>query len=274
MHGYTPGRFAFNVKGGRCEAWEGDGVKRVEMHFRPDVYVPCEVCHGRRFNEATLAVKYNSLSVADVLDLTVDEALQLFKNHPILRRSLETLADVGLGYIALGQSSSGSTASTCRGLRRWSPAGSAACRRPTVPSGTTSADCTHGFDDQGSKFDADGNLANWWTPEDRRAFEERTDCFVKEYDGFVPVKDAANGDVHLNGRLTLGENTADNGGLRVSYMALQKALAGQPRRKVDGFTPEQRLFLGFANVWCQNVTEAAARQLAQTDTHSAGEFSE
>ena len=105
MHGYTPGRFSFNVKGGRCEACEGDGVKRVEMHFLPDVYVPCEVCHGRRFNEATLAVKYNGLSVADVLDLTVDEALQLFKNHPNLRRSLETLADVGLGYIALGQSS-------------------------------------------------------------------------------------------------------------------------------------------------------------------------
>jgi excinuclease ABC subunit A len=105
MHGYDPGRFSFNVKGGRCEACEGDGVKRVEMHFLPDVYVPCEVCHGRRFNEATLAVKYNGLSVADVLELTVDEALQLFKNHPNLRRSLETLADVGLGYIALGQSS-------------------------------------------------------------------------------------------------------------------------------------------------------------------------
>ena len=103
--GYSPGRFSFNVKGGRCEACEGDGVKRVEMHFLPDVYVPCEVCHGRRFNEATLAVKYNGLSVADVLDLTVDEALQVFKNHPNLRRSLETLGDVGLGYIALGQSS-------------------------------------------------------------------------------------------------------------------------------------------------------------------------
>ena len=105
MHGYTPGRFSFNVKGGRCEACEGDGVKRVEMHFLPDVYVPCEVCHGKRFNEATLQVKYNGLSVADVLDLTVDEALQLFKNHPQVRRALETLADVGLGYIALGQSS-------------------------------------------------------------------------------------------------------------------------------------------------------------------------
>ena len=105
MHGYTPGRFSFNVKGGRCEACEGDGVKRVEMHFLPDVYVPCEVCRGKRFNEATLQVKYNNLSIADVLDLTVDEALQLFKNHPQIRRALETLADVGLGYIALGQSS-------------------------------------------------------------------------------------------------------------------------------------------------------------------------
>jgi excinuclease ABC subunit A len=105
MHGYGPGRFSFNVKGGRCEACEGDGVKRVEMHFLPDVYVPCEVCHGKRFNEATLQVKYNGLSIADVLDLTVDEALQVFKNHPQVRRPLETLADVGLGYIALGQSS-------------------------------------------------------------------------------------------------------------------------------------------------------------------------
>jgi excinuclease ABC subunit A len=105
MHGYTPGRFSFNVKGGRCEACEGDGVKRVEMHFLPDVYVPCEVCQGKRFNEATLQVKYNNLSIADVLDQTVDEALQLFKNHPQIRRALETLADVGLGYIALGQSS-------------------------------------------------------------------------------------------------------------------------------------------------------------------------
>ena len=105
MHGYTPGRFSFNVKGGRCEACEGDGVKRVEMHFLPDVYVPCEVCHGKRFNEATLQVKYNGLSIADVLDTTVDEALVLFKNHPQIQRALTTLADVGLGYIALGQSS-------------------------------------------------------------------------------------------------------------------------------------------------------------------------
>ena len=131
---------------------------------------------------------------------------------------------------------------------------------------------THGFDDQGSKFDAEGNLANWWTDADRKAFEERTDCFAKQYGEYVVVKDPANGDVRLNGRLTLGENAADNGGLRVSYMALRKALGTGPRGRIDGFTPEQRFFLGFANVWCQNVTEAAARQLAQTDTHSAGEF--
>ena len=131
---------------------------------------------------------------------------------------------------------------------------------------------THGFDDQGAKFDAEGNLSNWWTPDDLEQFEERTGCIAKEYDAFVPVKDPVNGDVHLNGRLTLGENTADNGGLRVSYMALQKALGAGPRKRIDGFTPEQRFFLGFANVWCQNVTEAAARQLAQTDPHSPGEF--
>jgi endothelin-converting enzyme/putative endopeptidase len=131
---------------------------------------------------------------------------------------------------------------------------------------------THGFDDQGSKFDADGNLANWWTDADRKAFDERTGCIASQYEGYVSVKDPVNGDVHLNGKLTLGENTADNGGLRVAYAALQRSLAGKPRAAIDGFTPEQRFFLGFANVWCQNVTEAAARQLAQTDPHSSGEF--
>ena len=105
VRGYSPGRFSFNVRGGRCEACEGDGVKRVEMHFLPDVYVPCEVCQGRRFNEATLQVKFKDLSIADVLDLTVDEALGLFTDHPHTHRILETLADVGLGYIALGQPS-------------------------------------------------------------------------------------------------------------------------------------------------------------------------
>jgi predicted metalloendopeptidase len=131
---------------------------------------------------------------------------------------------------------------------------------------------THGFDDQGSKFDPEGNLENWWSAEDLKAFKERTDCIAKEYDGFVSVKDPANGDVHLNGRLTLGENTADNGGLRVAYQALQKTLRGREHPLIDGYTPEQRFFLGFANIWCQNVTEQSARQLAQTDPHSPGRF--
>ena len=105
QNGYTPGRFSFNVKGGRCEACEGDGVKCVEMHFLPDVYVPCEVCLGKRFNEATLTVAYNGRSIADVLAITVDESRELFKHHPQIKRALDTLTDVGLGYITLGQSS-------------------------------------------------------------------------------------------------------------------------------------------------------------------------
>ncbi len=101
--GFSASRFSFNVKGGRCEACEGDGVKRVEMHFLPDVYVLCEVCAGRRYNEATLAVRYRGLDVAQVLDLTVAEALELFAPHPRLARILRTLADVGLDYVHLGQ---------------------------------------------------------------------------------------------------------------------------------------------------------------------------
>jgi len=101
--GFAAGRFSFNVAGGRCEACEGDGVKRVEMHFLPDVFVPCEVCAGRRYNEATLAVRYRGLDVAQVLDLTVAEALELFAPHPRLARILRTLADVGLDYVHLGQ---------------------------------------------------------------------------------------------------------------------------------------------------------------------------
>ena len=131
---------------------------------------------------------------------------------------------------------------------------------------------THGFDDQGSKFGPEGNLENWWTPEDLKAFNERTDCIAKQYDGYIAVKDEKNGDVHLNGRLTLGENTGDNGGLNVAYAALQKTLAGKEREPIDGFTEEQRFFLGYANLWCQNSTEASSRQLAQTDPHSPGEF--
>ncbi|PKN58387.1 MAG: excinuclease ABC subunit UvrA [Deltaproteobacteria bacterium HGW-Deltaproteobacteria-14] len=105
MYGYTPGRFSFNVKGGRCEACAGDGVKKVEMHFLADVYVTCEVCGGRRFNEATLRVRYKGRDIADVLDLTVSEGLEFFENHQRIRRVLQTLDDVGLGYVQLGQSS-------------------------------------------------------------------------------------------------------------------------------------------------------------------------
>jgi len=101
--GYKPGRFSFNVSGGRCEACEGDGVKRVEMHFLPDVYVPCEVCQGKRYNEATLRIRYKGLSIAEILELSVREAIELFSAHRKLCRILGTLADVGLDYIKLGQ---------------------------------------------------------------------------------------------------------------------------------------------------------------------------
>jgi len=104
IRGYKPGRFSFNVKGGRCEVCSGDGIKKIEMHFLPDVYVKCEVCKGRRFNEATLEIKYKGKSIADVLDMTVEEALDLFANIPKIRNTLFTLNDVGLGYIQLGQS--------------------------------------------------------------------------------------------------------------------------------------------------------------------------
>ena len=102
--GYGPGRFSFNVKGGRCEACEGDGIIKIEMHFLPDVYVPCEVCRGRRYNEETLEVKYKDKSIYDVLSMTVSEALIFFENQPKIKNKLQTLYDVGLGYITLGQS--------------------------------------------------------------------------------------------------------------------------------------------------------------------------
>jgi excinuclease ABC subunit A len=104
MRGYRPGRFSFNVKGGRCEACQGDGIIRIEMQFLPDVYVPCEVCHGQRYNREALEIKFKGASIADVLDMTVDEALRFFENIPNIRRKLQTLYDVGLGYVRLGQS--------------------------------------------------------------------------------------------------------------------------------------------------------------------------
>ncbi len=102
--GYKPGRFSFNVAGGRCEACQGDGQKRIEMNFMPDVYVQCEVCNGRRYNQETLAVKFHGYSIADILDLTIEDALTVLKDVPLLRQKLQTLVDVGLGYVHLGQS--------------------------------------------------------------------------------------------------------------------------------------------------------------------------
>ena len=105
MRGYAKGRFSFNVQGGRCEACQGDGIIRIGMHFLPDIYVPCEVCHGKRYNSETLQVKYKGKTIADVLDMTVEEALEFFKNVPRIKQKIQTLYDVGLGYIKLGQPS-------------------------------------------------------------------------------------------------------------------------------------------------------------------------
>ncbi len=104
VRGYNAGRFSFNVKGGRCEACEGDGIVQIEMHFLPDIYVPCEVCKGKRYNRETLEVKYKGKNIADVLDMTVEQALSFFEAHPKIYRKIKTLYDVGLGYIKLGQS--------------------------------------------------------------------------------------------------------------------------------------------------------------------------
>jgi len=135
---------------------------------------------------------------------------------------------------------------------------------------------THGFDDQGSQFDGKGNLHEWQTAEDRKAFTERTNCVTDEYSGFeaAPAKPDTPAQM-LNGKLTLGENTADNGGLRIAYMALIDTLAAQSKSlddKIDGYTEGQRYFIGFAQVWCQNQTDAASRQAALVDPHSPGRW--
>ncbi len=125
---------------------------------------------------------------------------------------------------------------------------------------------THGFDDEGRQFDAQGNLRDWWTPDDAKEFEKRAECFIKEYSAFTPVDG-----VHLNGKLTLGENTADNGGARLAFMALMKSLDGKPQPpKIDGFTPQQRYFLAFGQFFCENTRPEKSRMLAQIDPHSPG----
>jgi endothelin-converting enzyme/putative endopeptidase len=124
---------------------------------------------------------------------------------------------------------------------------------------------THGFDDEGRQFDAKGNLEDWWTPQDSSEFDKRAACFEKEYSGFTAVDD-----VKLNGKLTLGENTADNGGLRIAHMALMAVLAGKTVPEIDGFTPDQRFFLGWGQIWCQNARDEVLRLQASVNPHSPG----
>ncbi|HEY3883711.1 MAG TPA: M13 family metallopeptidase [Vicinamibacterales bacterium] len=126
---------------------------------------------------------------------------------------------------------------------------------------------THGFDDEGRQFDAQGNLRDWWAPVDAKAFEERVSCIANQYSGYTPVDD-----VHLNGRLTLGENTADNGGLRLAWMALMDDLKTKHLAEADGFSPEQRFFIGWGQMWCENATPEMERLQAQTNPHSPGRF--
>ena len=129
---------------------------------------------------------------------------------------------------------------------------------------------THGFDDQGKKFDAKGNLADWWTPEDTKNFEAKTDCLVNEYNQFVPVDD-----VHINGKLTLGENTADNGGLLLAYMAYLSRAKQQNEdinAKIDGYTGPQRFYISWAQNWCANDRPEALRTQTLTNEHSADQF--
>jgi putative endopeptidase len=122
---------------------------------------------------------------------------------------------------------------------------------------------THGFDDQGRRFDPQGTLKDWWTAEDAKEFEKRAQCFIDEYSAFKAVDD-----VHVNGKLTLGENTADNGGVRLAFMSLMHSLEAKPQPKIDGFTPQQRFFLAWGQVWCQNTRPETARLRAQVDPHS------
>jgi len=130
---------------------------------------------------------------------------------------------------------------------------------------------THGFDDQGRKFDPEGNLRDWWTPADAKAFEERASCVTDQYSAYT-VGDAAHGLEHVNGKLTLGENTADNGGLRLALMAYQNGPGARSSAKIDGFTPDQRIFLGWAQMWCENTRPEAERLKAQTNPHASNKY--
>jgi putative endopeptidase len=126
---------------------------------------------------------------------------------------------------------------------------------------------SHGFDDSGSQYDADGNLKNWWTPGDRKAYDARTALIVKQFEGYKPLPDQS-----INGKLTLGENIGDLGGIKIAYAALQKALAGKPKEKVDGFTPEQRFFLSYATIWRSQYRDESMRVQLNTNPHSPGRW--
>ena len=132
---------------------------------------------------------------------------------------------------------------------------------------TIGHEMTHGFDDEGSQFDGQGNLRNWWTKSDAARFKQRTACLAKEYSGF-----SVGSGVHLDGKLTLGENTADNGGTRLAYQALEQALTARGVAPIDGYTPEQRFFLAYAQSWCENQRPEAAKLQALSDPHSTAEF--
>jgi len=139
--------------------------------------------------------------------------------------------------------------------------------------GVIGHELTHGFDDQGAQYDAEGNLRDWWTPEDEKKFKERASCIVDEYNQFT-VKDPANPEkpIHENGKLTLGENAADNGGLRIAYNALEDSLGGKEQPLIDGFTAEQRVFLGWGTVWCNSYRDQAAALQAKTNEHSISKY--
>jgi predicted metalloendopeptidase len=128
---------------------------------------------------------------------------------------------------------------------------------------------SHGFDDSGSQYDADGNLKNWWTESDRKAYEARTGLLVKQYDGYKALPDQA-----INGKLTLGENIGDLGGLKISYAALAKAIGSDPQKgtKIDGWTPAQRFFLNYATIWRNTIRDEALRVRLNTDPHSPGKY--
>jgi putative endopeptidase len=122
---------------------------------------------------------------------------------------------------------------------------------------------THGFDDEGRQFDAQGNLKDWWTPEDSKAFDDKAACFVDEYSNFTAVED-----VKVNGKLTLGENGADNGGARIALMAYVASLTPATSKSLDGLTPEQRFFVSYGQSWCENARPERERMLAQTNPHA------